>query len=48
MPRRNNKRRTKLQHRMSFKKMCDLLGITPVQRVKLIKYMRNEGEVNLK
>ena len=29
--------------RMSFKHICRVLGISPVQRVKLIKYMK-EGE----
>lgn len=48
MPRRNKDRRVKLQYQMSFKKMCDLLGVTPVQRVKLIRYLQKEEVDNLK
>lgn len=40
MPRRAYKGRTKLQRGMSFRKMCDLVGIKPLQRVKLIKIMQ--------
>ena len=40
MPRHSNKGRTKLQHRMSFKKMCNLVGIDPIKRVKLMKLIQ--------
>lgn len=40
MPRNNTKGvRTKLQHPMSFRKMCRLVGIKPLQRVKLMKLL---------
>lgn len=51
MPRRSYKGRAKLKYPMSFKKMCSLVGISPVQRVKLVKLMResqNRGEVEQK
>lgn len=40
MARRHYKGRTKMRYPMSFKKMCNLVGITPLQRVKLLKLMR--------
>lgn len=39
MPRRNNKGRAKMRYPMSFKKMCNLVGIGPKERVKLAKLM---------
>lgn len=40
MPRRTNKGRAKMKYPMSFKKMCNLVGIDPKTRVKLIKIMK--------
>lgn len=37
MPRRSYKGRAKMRHPMSFKKMCVLVGIEPLKRVKLMK-----------
>lgn len=42
MPRRAKNRRIKLRRQMSFKKMCNLLGIDPVQRVKMAKYLEKQ------
>jgi hypothetical protein len=39
MPRRNNKGRIKLQYRMGFKRMTKQLGLNPIQRVKIAKYI---------
>ena len=32
--------------RMSFKRMCNVLGLTPIERVKLYKRVIKEREVN--
>lgn len=52
MPRRNKGMRTKLKYHMSFKKMCELVGIEPLKRVKLMKLieenLKNESEVDRK
>lgn len=51
MPRRNGNAspERRFDTRMSFKRMCSVLGIDPLQRIKLIKYMKTnlkmkEGE----
>lgn len=40
MPRRSGRGRTKLNRQMSFKKMCELVGIAPLKRVKLMKLIQ--------
>lgn len=37
--RRYDKGRAKMRYPMSFKKMCNLVGIDPVKRVKLMKIL---------
>ena len=46
MPR-NSKgtRKRRFDTRLNFKQICRLLGVTPLQRVKILKYIR---EVDLK
>jgi len=38
--------RRRFDTRLNFKQMCRLLGITPLQRVKLLKYMKEVGILN--
>lgn len=47
MPRKKNKARRRVYSRMTFRQMCYALGVTPLQRVKIIKYLKNieGGEV---
>ncbi len=43
MPRRSKKARRKKYSRMSFKQMCRLAGISPKQRIFIVRYMKNKG-----
>ena len=46
MPRNNRgTRRRVFDTRLNFKQICKLLKISPLQRVKLIKYLRNEVDL---
>lgn len=45
MPRRTDKGRAKMKYPMSFKKMCNLVGIHPLKRVRLIKLMQENLKI---
>ena len=46
MPR-NSKgtRKRNFDTRLTFKQLCKQLGVTPLQRVKLLKYLKEGGHV---
>lgn len=46
MPRNLNKGRAKMRYPMSFRKMCQLVGINPRKRVKLMKLIQESEKRN--
>lgn len=43
MPRKNKNAFNRFDKRLTFKEYCKVLGISPKQRVKIIKYLNDES-----